>query len=106
VAGVTVGKSTMRIRLLAVGAALIAGCAGQQTSPTQPAETPPTPKPPTAAKPGINLSGYSPAFRAGYADGCNSVDAGARKRDEARFKAETDYAQGWRDGNDICKRKK
>jgi len=96
----------MRIRLLAVGAALIAGCAGQQTSPTQPAETPPTPKPPTAAKPGINLSGYSPAFRAGYADGCNSVDAGARKRDEARFKAETDYAQGWRDGNDICKRKK
>ncbi len=96
----------MRIRLLAVGTALIAGCAGQQTSPTQPAETPPTPKPPTAAKPGINLSGYSPAFRAGYADGCNSVDAGARKRDEARFKAETDYAQGWRDGNDICKRKK
>ncbi|HEX3169310.1 MAG TPA: hypothetical protein VNM70_04520 [Burkholderiales bacterium] len=96
----------MRIRLLAVGAALIAGCAGQQTGPTQPAETPPTPKPPTAAEPGINLSGYSPAFRAGYADGCNSVDAGARKRDEARFKAETDYAQGWRDGNDICKRKK
>ena len=96
----------MRIRLLAVGAALIAGCAGQQTGPTQPAETPPTPKPPTAAEPGINLSGYSPAFRAGYADACNSVDAGARKRDEARFKAETDYAQGWRDGNDICKRKK
>ena len=96
----------MRIRLLAAGAALIAGCAGQQTGPTQPAETPPTPKPPTAAEPGINLSGYSPAFRAGYADGCNSVDAGARKRDEARFKAETDYAQGWRDGNDICKRKK
>ena len=58
------------------------------------------------AKPGINLSGYSPAFRAGYADGCNSIDAGARKRDEARFKAEADYAQGWRDGNDICKRKK
>ena len=96
----------MRIRLITVGAALIAGCAGQQTSPTQPGEAPPPPKAPTAAKPGINLSGYSPAFRAGYADGCNSVDAGARKRDEARFKAETDYAQGWRDGNDICKRKK
>ena len=83
----------------------LAGCAGQQTGPTQPGEAPP-PTPPTATKPGINLSGYSPAFRAGYADGCNSVDAGARKRDEARFKAETDYAQGWRDGNDICKRKK
>ena len=24
----------------------------------------------------------------------------------SRFKAEPDYAQGWRDGNDICKRKK
>jgi len=51
------------------------------------------------------LSGYSPAFRAGYADGCGSVDA-ARKRDEPRFKADADYAQGWRDGNDICKRRK
>ncbi len=38
-------------------------------------------------------------------DGCGSVDA-ARKRDESRFKADANYAQGWRDGNDICKRKK
>ena len=85
---------------MASAAALAAGCAGQPATTT----TPP-PRPPTAAAPGINLAGYSPAFRAGYADGCGSVDA-ARKRDEARFKADADYAQGWRDGNDICKRRK
>ncbi len=88
----------MRIFPILFVAALFAGCAGQPATTT-------APRAPTAAAPGINLSGYSPAFRAGYADGCGSVDA-ARKRDESRFKADADYAQGWRDGADICKRRK
>jgi hypothetical protein len=81
----------MRISLLMMAVALVAGCAGRPA--------------PTPAAPGVNLAGYSPAFRAGYADGCGSVDA-ARKRDETRFKADTDYAQGWRDGYDICRRRR
>jgi hypothetical protein len=89
----------MRIFPILFVAALFAGCAGQQPAATT------APRAPTAASPGINLSGYSPAFRTGYADGCGSVGA-ARKRDESRFKADADYAQGWRDGNDICKRRK
>jgi hypothetical protein len=95
----------MRILWIFWLAALLAACAGQPpaTTPT-PAQVPTQTRPPTAAAPGINLTGYSPAFRAGYADGCSSVDA--PRRDDARFKAEPDYAQGWRDGNDICKRKK
>ena len=84
--------------------ALVAGCAAQPTGNDTTPSTP-TPRPPTAAAPGVNLSGSSPGFRAGYADGCASVDA-ARKRDDARFKTEPDYAQGWRDGSDICKRRK
>lgn len=96
----------MRIRWIVLTGVLIAGCAGQTPDSMRPDQPAPPPKPPTAAAPGINLSGYSPAFRAGYADGCNSVDSAARKRDEARFKSESEYAQGWRDGNDICKRKK
>jgi hypothetical protein len=99
----------MRIFLMVWAAALLAACAGQPpdtTSTPTPSTPAPTTRPPTAASPGINLTGYSPAFRAGYADGCSSVDAAARRRDDARFKAEPDYAQGWRDGNDICKRKK
>jgi hypothetical protein len=91
----------MRLILSLTVAALLAACAAQPPATT----TEPAPRAPTAASPGINLAGYSPAFRAGYADGCGSVDA-ARKRDESRFKADTDYAHGWRDGNDICKRRK
>jgi len=95
-------------RLLFTGlaaAALIAGCATEPTTTTAPAPAPTQPRAPTAASPGVNLSGYPPGFRAGYADGCSSVGA-AMKRDETRFKTDSEYAQGWRDGNDICKRRK
>jgi hypothetical protein len=69
---------------------VVAGCAAQSTAPA----------------PAVNLSGYPPEFRQGYADGCASTKSGAaRKRDEARYKSDTDYAQGWRDGYDICQRK-
>ena len=68
----------------------VAGCATQS----------PLPLP----APAVNLSGYPLEFRQGYADGCASVNA-ARKRDETRFKADANYAQGWRDGNDICRRR-
>jgi len=57
----------------------------------------------TPAKPGVNLAGFPPAFRDGYADGCNSARllVGV-KRNEERFKSDSLYAQGWRDGNDVC----
>jgi len=55
----------------------------------------------------VNLGGYPPAFRAGYLDGCHSARrlVGA-VRDEARFKTDTMYATGWRDGFEICKKQK
>ena len=81
----------MRIFFIIISAALVAGCAGHPA--------------PTPEAPGVNLSGYPPAFRAGYADGCGSVNA-ARKRDEARFKSDASYRQGWQDGYDICRRGK
>jgi len=53
--------------------------------------------------PAVNLSGYPLEFRQGYADGCASAKPNAaRMRDEARFKSDANYAQGWRDGNDMC----
>jgi len=76
-------------------ALLLAGCATTQ----KPSATQAPAKPPPA---NVNLSGYPPAFQFGYADGCASVRA-ARKRDEERFKTDPQYAQGWRDGYDICK---
>ena len=52
----------------------------------------------------VNLSGYPQEFKQGYSDGCASVQ-GPRARDENRFKSDPQYAQGWRDGYDICRRK-
>jgi hypothetical protein len=56
----------------------------------------------------VNLAGYPPAFREGYVDGCESSRrASAQMKNEDRFKHESQYASGWRDGFDICgKRKK
>lgn len=53
--------------------------------------------------PNVNLAGFPPAFKEGYADGCNSARAlVGTKKDEKRFKWDSQYAQGWRDGFDIC----
>jgi hypothetical protein len=50
----------------------------------------------------------SPAYAAGYQDGCKNGSStasnltGAFIRDEARYKADPDYATGWRSGNRNC----
>lgn len=53
----------------------------------------------------VNLSGYSQAFRTGYADGCDSAGA-SRRRDEGRFKSDGDYMMGWNDGYSTCQRRR
>ena len=61
----------------------------------------------TPEKPGVNLAGFPPEFREGYSDGCNSARSVVGvKRDEARMKSDPQYAQGWRDGHDMCKGRK
>lgn len=84
----------MRLPMVFLILIAAAGCATQ------------SPAPAPAPAPSVNLSGYPPEFRQGYADGCASTKPGAaRKRDEARYKSDANYAQGWRDGNDICRRR-
>lgn len=85
-------RSRRHVRTLAALAALsaLAGCAA----------------PATSDKPGVNLSGFPPEFREGYSDGCNSARSlVATKKDEKRMKSDPQYAAGWRDGYDMCKRK-
>jgi hypothetical protein len=50
----------------------------------------------------INLSGYPPEFRQGFTDGCAAAraDPGA-----TRPRVEGQYAVGWQDGFDYCKRR-
>lgn len=69
-------------------AVLLAGCAG----------------PPPAQR--VNLSGFSPAFKQGYSDGCESARSGSRRRDQDRYETDFDYAQGWNDGRSICAQRK
>lgn len=52
----------------------------------------------------VNQSGYSAAFKQGYADGCDSVQS-TRRRDERRYRGETDYMMGWNDGYSACGRR-
>jgi len=65
-------------------ATLLAGCAG-------------------GAAP-VNLGGFSPAFKQGYTDGCENAGALSQRRNEARYKSEADYMQGWNDGYSVCSR--
>ena len=55
-----------------------------------PAATPPP-------APRVNLTGYSAAFKQGYADAC------AKRRSAERFKSEVDYSMGWQDGSSACR---
>ena len=59
---------------------------------------------PPKKDPNVNLAGYPPEFRAGYLEGCDSARRKTTKKDEKRFKADAQYASGWRDGFDICTR--
>lgn len=60
-----------------------------------------TPKPAPAP---VNLTGFPPAFRDGYGDGCASA-GGRIHKDAKRFDDDRQYAAGWRDGLDACKRR-
>ena len=54
----------------------------------------------------VNLGGYSPEFKQGYADGCGSAGGGRQRRNEDRYRTEADYMMGWNDGFSICHRRR
>jgi hypothetical protein len=74
-------------------AAFLGGCA---------TDAPPTRSGNAKAAPAAryNLSGYSAAFKQGYADACGSP----QRRSEERYKSDTDYQMGWNDGRSLCRK--
>jgi len=59
-----------------------------------------------AARPTYNLTGYPPAVRDGYIDGCETAKRSEYARKDAmRMGADPQYAMGWNDGFSICKAK-
>lgn len=90
----------MAAAALMVLASLIAACG--TTSPTATGGSGSTGAAPRSG-PNVNLSGYPPAFKDGFRDGCDSL-RGSYRRDGARFGKDNDYTLGWHDGYSICGR--
>jgi hypothetical protein len=86
-----------------------AGCAG--VPPAPPPDQPETPAQATerrsrAARPAYNLTGYPPAVRDGYVDGCETArNTPYARKDAKRMAADGQYAMGWNDGYSICRGK-
>ena len=96
---------------------LLAGCGTlHPPAPVKPAAVPPSKAPETvvegearraqAARPTYNLTGYPPAVRDGYIDGCESAKRTPHARkDGPRMGSDAQYAMGWNDGFSICQKK-
>jgi hypothetical protein len=99
----------IRGRLAAAAAGmLLAACAVAPPAPIpQRAESPKesAERRAKASKPTYNLTGYPPAVRDGYIDGCESAKRTAYARKDAARMADAQYAMGWNDGFSICKGK-
>jgi hypothetical protein len=59
---------------------------------------------PEPVGPNVNLSGYSQAFKDGWAAGCKTARGRATK-DDARMRSDVDYRQGWEDGSSVCSKR-
>ncbi len=77
----------------------LAGCAA-----TEQAQRPGGPLRPSV-RPAYNLTGYPPAFKDGYIDGCETAKKTAfALKDKRRFANDTQYRLGWNDGLSLCRR--
>jgi len=56
---------------------------------------------PRPVGPTVNLSGYSQAFKDGFAAGCKTA-RGNPTKDAERQRSDTDYRLGWDDGLSVC----
>ncbi|SFP73847.1 hypothetical protein SAMN05216419_101634 [Nitrosomonas cryotolerans] len=83
------------------------GCAIFESAPYPPdkVEYPSGPLPPSV-RPTYNLSGYPPATKEGYIDGCETAKKTRYgRKDENRYVTDGQYRMGWDDGFDLCHEK-
>jgi hypothetical protein len=88
--------------------AMVSGCAstGPSTVPSAEPNQRPAGPPPSSARPVYNLAGYSPAFKDGYIDGCETAKKSAYgAKDARRMSGDSQYRLGWNDGFSLCSRK-
>jgi hypothetical protein len=91
----------------AVLLALAAGCGALPPAPDNPeAPVDAAKRRQQAARPAYNLTGYPPAVREGYIDGCESAKKTSYARKDAkRMAVDPQYSMGWNDGFSLCKAK-
>ncbi len=97
----------MRRHLPTLIVLLIPACATVPPPPPQ-VETPAqaTQRRAEAPRPQYNLTGYPPAVRDGYIDGCETARKSSYGRKDAkRMAADSQYSMGWNDGFSICGKK-
>jgi len=99
----------MRRLLSALPVAFLAACASVPPAPPpNKVETPAQAQQrrTEAPKPQYNLSGYPPAVRDGYIDGCETAKKSSYgRKDAARMAGDPQYSMGWNDGFSICAKK-
>jgi hypothetical protein len=97
----------MRLHALLILALLVSGCALLKPPPPR-EETPAqaTQRRIEAPRPRYNLTGYPPAVKDGYIDGCESAKKSSYGRKDAkRMQGDPHYNMGWNDGFSICGKK-
>ena len=99
---------TMRRHFAALLLLIVAGCGVVPRLPEEEAQRVETPQQGTerrakAPRPAYNLTGYPPAVREGYIDGCESAKGSEfARKDAKRLAADPQYSMGWNDGFGIC----
>ena len=84
---------------------LAAGCAVVPPAPDRPETTQQAAeRRAKASRPTYNLTGYPPAVREGYIDGCETAKHTQYARKDAQRMADPQYSMGWNDGFSICKK--
>ena len=99
-------NNAVRRLLFLAPALVVAGCAVRPvaTEPETPVQA--QERRTKASRPTYNLTGYPPAVRDGYIDGCESAKrSDYARKDAQRFAADPQYSMGWNDGFGICGKK-
>ena len=62
---------------------------------------------PPSTRPSYNLTGYPPAFKEGYTDGCETTKGTSYgRKDKHRYATDQQYRAGWDDSFSLCRGKR
>jgi hypothetical protein len=102
---------TVASRLIVLAPAIVVAACAVRPMDMNPPDRPESPvqaqeRRTKASRPAYNLTGYPPAVREGYIDGCESAKrSDYARKDAQRFAGDAQYSMGWNDGFSICGRK-